>query len=154
MSLNELVFTFGRYAFLGVLVLFGLVVAREFLRWRWPAKLPERWAYKHSFSTSEKLRPAAEMLAIRFRPFNSDAVSCLGPVKGNAARLLFHAGPQNKRGNIHRWDYLLCLKRVGKGRVEMRLELASRYSYLRPHERELKLLTAALHEAFDDLDVL
>jgi hypothetical protein len=82
MSLNELAFTFGRYAFLGVLVLFGLIVARELLRWRWPAKLPERWSYKHTFSTSEKLRPAAEVLAVRFRPFNSNAAqtsSCDDP---------------------------------------------------------------------------
>ncbi len=80
---------------------------------------------------------------------------CLGPVRGNAARLLFHAGPKNRGGgNIYRWDYLLHLERVGKDRIALVLKLSSSYTYLRANRVELQQLNDALHAAFDAIDTL
>lgn len=140
---------------LGVLIVagYGLHAA---LRWWMPARLPDDARFAHELHTSRSLREVAEELARRFADRTPSDVVCLGPVRGNAARILFHAGPRNvgQRVHLYRHDYLLHVRRVAKDRVRLELALAHPYSYLRPHRGELSLLLPALEEAFGDLDSL
>jgi len=145
----------GRWVFLAGLVAAAGFVLRMAIKSAFPARIPPDLRYEHELSSTKGLRDIAIELGVRFRPFNRDLVVCLGPVRGNAARLLFHAGPQNKgNGNIHRRDYVLALKRLGKDRIGLEVTLNSSYSYMRANRRELSLLNEALHEAFDGIDTI
>jgi hypothetical protein len=142
----------GRWVFLAALVGAAGVVLKWILMARFPARIPPDLRYEHELSSSKKLRDVAIELGQRFVPFNRELVVCMGPVRGNAARLLFHSGPKNKgRGNIHRRDHVLSLKRLGPHRIGLELTLNSSYSYMRANRKELTLLSEALHEAFDGI---
>ena len=119
-----------------------LVVARFF-----PPRVPPDLAFSFTREDTGPLRAVAEGLVEEFRPYNGDGVWCLGPVRGNAARVLFHAGPQNRSGNLWRNDYLLVLTREGKG-VRATLAINPSYSYLRPNRAELEALRARLAAAY------
>src|SRR5690349_14969886 len=73
------------------------------VRLRWPAKIPRELTFEHELASGKRLREVAEMLAAKFQGPAPGNVICLGPVRGNAARLLFHSGPNNRglERNIH-----------------------------------------------------
>ncbi|MEM9865831.1 MAG: hypothetical protein AAF938_29765, partial [Myxococcota bacterium] len=60
------------------------------LRAHFPPPIPAELAFVHEFGSDLKAREAAEALARRF-PSPVGSVTCLGPVRGNAARVLFHS---------------------------------------------------------------
>lgn len=140
---------------IGVLVVagYGLHAA---LRWWMPAQLPDDARFAHELRTTRPLREVAEELGRRFADRTPSDVVCLGPVRGTAARLLFHAGPRNagQRAHLYRHDYVLHVRRVTKDRVRLELALAHPYSYLRPHRGELSLLLPALEDAYGGLETL
>jgi hypothetical protein len=134
----------------------GVVVAglaalagRAWLRWRVPAEIPPERGFTHEIDSDRPLRELAEELARRFP--SGQGVWCLGPVRGNAGRVLFHSGPQNRRGNLWRPDYVLHLRRVGKGRVALVLEVNRIYSHPWLRAAELDPLVAALRRAYGGL---
>lgn len=134
---------------------FGLVsaalagwLALRFLVGRYfPPQVPSDLAFSFEREHQGTLYQVAEALVEEFRPHNGDGVWCLGRVRGNAARVLFHAGPQNRRGNLWRNDYLLVVSREGK-RTRVTLALNSGYTYLWPRRREIEALRARLVEAY------
>jgi hypothetical protein len=65
--------------------------------------------------------------------------------------VLFHSGPQNRRGNLWRPDYVLHLRRVGKARVALVLEVNRIYSHPWLRAAELDPLVAALRRAYGGL---
>ena len=77
------------------------------IRLRWLAKIPRCFAFEHQLASDKKLREIAELLAAEFKGPAPGNVVCLGLARGTAARLLFHSGPNNRHGNIHRPDYHL-----------------------------------------------
>lgn len=123
---------------------------------KWPAQIPEELQFATELTSDLKLREVAENLAERFNDFNSDEVVCLGPVRGTAARVLFHAGPKNagRNKNIHRNDYVLYVERLGTDRVRLRLDTNKSYSYYRINRREVEALNKALSAAFGELTVV
>lgn len=124
------------------------------IRSRWPAKIPRDLQFEHELETTLKLRTLAERLPEYFKDFNSDDVVCLGPVRGNAARVLFHSGPKMTRPNheIHRRDYILHVERLSKKRVRLRLDTNRPYSYFRIRRSEVEPLRSALEGAFGALE--
>ncbi len=145
----------GRWVFLAGLVAGAGFVLRMIVMSIFPARIPPDLRYEHELSSDKGLRAVAIELGERFRPFNRELVVCMGPVRGNAARLLFYAGPKNRGdGSIHRRDYVLVLKRHGKTRIGLELTLNSSYTYMRANRTELTLLTEALHQAFDAIDTI
>jgi hypothetical protein len=117
------------------------------IRLRWPAKIPSHLAFEHELSSDKKLREIAEILAKEFKGPAPGNVVCLGPARGSAARLLFHSGPQNRRGNIYRNDYVVALSRRGGKRVAMVLQTNKPYSYLRIRRSEVEPLVEALRQS-------
>jgi hypothetical protein len=141
---------------------FALLAVGLFIAWRlaqfalrlwWPAKLSPELTFRHELSTTMKLREVAEALAKRFGAPAADNVVCLGPVRGNAARVLFHSGPDNPgtNVNIHRADYVLHVKRLSDSRVALELALNHPYSYVRLNLREVEPLLRALRETYGRL---
>jgi hypothetical protein len=143
-----------REVVLVVVVGLGAIVAwfvgSILVRLRWPAKIPRQLGFEHELASDEKLRKIAERLAAEFQGPAPGNVVCLGAVRGSAARLLFHSGPKNpgRNRNIYRADYVLHVRRLGKGRVSLVLETNRPYSYLRIRNSELEPLVAALRRAF------
>ncbi len=148
-----------------VAVLVLLLAAGLFAAWhlgRWgvrallPPSIPPDLGFRHELETDLRLREVAETLARRFAAPSSEGVVCLGPVRGNAARILFHSGPKNrgKNRNIHRADYILHVRRCSKRRVVLELGLHGSYSYLRAHRGELEPLVRALQAQYGHLTEL
>jgi len=83
-------------------------------------------------------------------------VVCLGVVRGNAARALFHAGPKNrtKKGNIYRSDYLLCVRRMGKKKVKLVLDTNRPYRYLRLNLEQVRKLHRAIVTAYGEVKTM
>src|SRR3954463_13550953 len=108
--------------FVGLGAIITWSVGSLLIRLRWPAKIPSRFAFEHELASDKKQREIAELLAAKFQGPAPGNVVCLGPVRGTAARLLFHSGPNNRRGNIYRPDYLIQLRRLGARRVSLVLE--------------------------------
>lgn len=131
----------------------GQVLLRLLIRRTWPASVPESLGFTKEIATDLSAREVALALAERFKAFNGGEVVCLGPVRGTAARVLFHAGPQNKRGNLHRPDYLIQVERKGRAAL-LRLVLNQPYSYLRLNKREVGAVRERLVQAFGGLDGL
>lgn len=129
-------------------------LAGAWIRRRWPATIPEELGFTKGIETALSLRDVAAQLADRFKAFNGNNVACLGPVRGNAGRVLFHAGPQNKRGNIWRPDYLLQVVRDDTSHVRLRLALNHPYSYVRLNRAEVEALRERLVSAFGQLEQL
>jgi len=125
------------------------------IRTRWPARVPDELAFRHPLESTRPLREIAEALARMF-PQDDPEIVCLGPVRGSAARMLFHVGPKNrgKNANIHRPDYLLCVRRLAKTRVELVLETNLPYRYLRLRTNEVRRLHEAVTAAFGTLEEL
>ena len=129
-------------------------VASLLIRRRWPATIPRQFRFEHALASDRTLREIAELLAAQFQRPAPGNVVCLGPVRGTAARVLFHSGPNNRRGNIHRPDYLLQLKRVGAGRVSLVLETNVPYSYFRVRHSEVEPLVEALRHSLGGITSL
>jgi hypothetical protein len=129
-------------------------VASLLVRLRWPAKVPRQFRFEHELASDRKLREIAELLAARFQGPAPGNVVCLGPVRGTAARVLFHSGPENRRGNIHRPDYLLQLKRLSASRVSLVLETNIPYSYFRIRHSEVEPLVEALRQSLGGITSL
>ena len=74
----------------------------------------------------------------------------------SAARVLFHAGPKNRgrNVNIHRWDYLIQVVRLGKRHVRLEFRLNTPYSYFWLNRTEVTVLRDALEAAYGDLESL
>jgi hypothetical protein len=134
-----------------VLIALGAIVTWSvgslLIRLRWPAKIPRQFAFEHELASDKKLREIVEVLATHFQQPGPGNVVCLGPARGSAARLLFHSGPNNRRGNIYRPDYMLALKRLGPRRVSLVLQTNRPYSYLRIRRSEVEPLVEALRRA-------
>jgi hypothetical protein len=140
---------------LGAVALVAWFGGSLFIRLRWPAKLPPDLRFEHELTTDKKLREVAEALAKTFKCPTRDNVVCCGPVRGSAARVLFHSGPDNKgRGEIHRFDYLLQLERRAGNRVRLTLKTNRPYSYLRIRRSEVEPLVAALRKTYGGLSTL
>jgi hypothetical protein len=122
-------------------------------RWRRSTQIPPELGFSHELATGLGLRAAAEALAARWPGRTPDNVVCLGPVRGNAGRVLFHSGPDNRgrNVNIHRPDYVLHVRKATSGRVFVTLETNRPYSYLRLRRRELAPLVRALRDAYGGL---
>jgi hypothetical protein len=130
----------------------GWSVVSLVVRYRWPAQIPADLAFDHELTSSKKLREVAEDLASRFGAPAGDNVVCCGAVRGNAARVLFHSGPDNKgNGEIHRFDYVLYLERRGGQRIGLVLKTNRPYSYLRLRRTEVEPLVAALRRTYGSL---
>lgn len=123
------------------------------LKNKWPARIPVDLAFVHDFSSQLTLRAIAERLAEQFRELKHENVVCLGPVRGTAARLLFHAGPKNsgRNKNIHRDDYILHVERLGKSSVRLRLDTNKPYPNLIIKRKEVEVLSSALEKTFGEL---
>ncbi|MBW2736623.1 MAG: hypothetical protein JRH20_29900 [Deltaproteobacteria bacterium] len=143
----------------GLLLIMAGVVASFFvglaIRHQWPAQIPPDLRFERELSSALKLCRIAELLVERFSDFNNDDVVCLGLVRSNAARVLFHAGPKNTghNRNLHRPDYVLHVERLSQGRVKLRLGTNKPYSYLRIRRAEVDALKRTLHDAFDAVDL-
>jgi hypothetical protein len=135
----------------GIAIVAGLAL-HLLVRLRWPARIPPDLRFTHEVMSTKHLRVIAGSLAARFVGPTPDNVVCLGPVRGNAARVLFHSGANNtgKNRNIHRPDYILHIKRLSKERVALELDTNTNrpYSYLRIRRAEVEPLTRALLEQF------
>ena len=140
--------------FLGVGAIATWSVGSLLIRLRWPSKIPHQFAFEHDLASDKKLREIAELLAAQFKGPAPGNVVCLGPVRGTAARLLFHSGPNRRHGNIYRPDYLLQVKRIGAKRVALVLETNRPYSYLRIRRSEIKPLVEALRQSFGGITSL
>jgi hypothetical protein len=125
-------------------------VGSVLIRLRWPAEIPRDVTFRHELSSDRKLRDIAELLAAAFEGPAPGNVVCLGPVRGSAARVLFHSGPDNRglKRNIHRADYVLHVRRLRKGHVSLALETNKPYSYVRIRHSEVGPLVEALRRAF------
>ena len=143
-----------RIVFLGLGAIVTWSVASLLVRLRWPAKIPHQLAFEHELASDKKLREIAELLAAEFQRPAPGNVVCLGPVRGTAARLLFHSGPNNRRGNIYRPDYLLQVKRLGAKRVSLVLDTNRPYSYLRIRHSEVEPLVEALRQSLGGITSL
>jgi hypothetical protein len=145
-----------------LIVLLGLAaiatwfVASFLIRLRWPAKIPRQFAFEHELTTEKKLREVAELLVPVFQGPAPGNVVCLGPARGSAARLLFHAGPNNRGRNrsIYRPDYVLHVKRVRGKRVSLVLDTNRPYSYFRVRQSEIVPLVEALQRSFGGITSL
>jgi hypothetical protein len=135
----------------GLGALLSSFVASLLIRLRWPAKIPRQLRFEHELASDKKLREIAELLAALFQEPAPGNVVCLGVVRGTAARVLFHSGPNNRRGNIYRPDYLLKVKRLGAGRVSLVLETNIPYSYFRIRQREVEPLVEALRQSLGSI---
>ncbi len=126
------------------------------IRAKWPAQIPLELRFESELASDLKLRAIAEKLAERFKEFNSERVVCLGPVRGKAARVLFHAGPKNvgRNRNIHRNDYVLHVERLSKSTDKLRLETNKPYSYYTIDRTEVEALNKALDAANGELNVI
>ena len=135
----------------GALAWLCLAALQFWVRLRFPPRIPPELGFEHDLTSARKLREVAEILAKKF-PSPVNDVVCLGVVRGNAARILFHSGPKNrtKRGNIHRFDYLLEVVREGK-KMRLRLTLNRPYSSLRLRRSEMEPLVRALRSAYGDI---
>jgi hypothetical protein len=140
--------------FVGLTVAVGWLLLRMLIQRAWPVTVPESLGFTKEVATQLPMREVAEQLAERFKLFNGGEVVCLGPVRGNAARVLFHSGRKNKRGNIHRPDYMVQVERKGDRAVRLRLVLNQPYSYLRINKAEVGVLRERLANAFGGLDTL
>jgi hypothetical protein len=136
-----------RVAFIAVGAAVTWSVGSFLVRLRWPAKIPHHFAFEHELTSERKLREIAELLAAEFHGPAPGNVICLGPVRGTAARVLFHSGPNNRRGNIYRLDYVLELRRLGARRVSLVLRTNRPYSYLRIRRSEVEPLVEALRHS-------
>jgi hypothetical protein len=143
-------------AFAGVVGFAVWIALNAWIRKLWPARIPRELAFHHELRTTLPLREVAEQLAERFARNSYPEVVCLGPVRGNAARLLFHSGPKNrgKNVNIHRADYLLVVRRVDRKNVVLELDTCRPYGYLRLNTKEVRDLRSALADAFGGLTAL
>ncbi len=121
------------------------------IRLRRTPKIPPDLVFEHELRSREKLRAIAEALPSKFRAPKGHGVVCLGVVRGNAARVLFHAGPTEPRGSLYRLDYVLFVERVSKQRVRLRLGTNAPYSYFKIRRSELAPLVGALRESFGDI---
>lgn len=126
------------------------------IKGRWPAQIPRELQFERELASDLKLRAIAEELAERFRHFNRDEVVCLGPVRGAAARVLFHAGPKNvgRNKNIYRNDYLLLVERLSTRKVKLRLDTNKPYSYFRIRRSEVESLGEALDAAYGGVSAI
>lgn len=129
---------------LGLLAALLLSVVHFLIRWKLPARIPPELGFEREIASDEKLREIAEKLAKKF-PGPRDGVVCLGVVRGTAARVLFHSGPENRgrNVNIYRPDYVLHVVRQGK-KVVLRLDTNRPYRYLRIRRSELDPLVRVL----------
>ena len=132
------------------------VLLGMWVKTRWPARIPDDLRFERELASDLKLRAIAELLAERFKDYEGRDVVCLGPVRGKAARVLFHAGRKNpgRNRNIHRNDYVLHVERLGKARVKLRLDTNQPYSYFRIERREVEALKRALDGAYGNLRTL
>ncbi len=152
--------SFASLVVLGVLacIVFGVLylVLSHWIQRRWPVQLPADAQFEHELTSDLKLRAIAEALPERFRDFNNHEVRCLGVVAGNAARVLFHAGPPNKghNRNVYRHDYVLHVIRLTRRRVLLRRDINQPYSYLRLRRNEIEPLRHALLGAYGTLKAM
>jgi hypothetical protein len=117
------------------------------IRDKWPAEIPENLAFNHIVKSNNSLREIAEYLAKIFVENPYPEIVCLGAVRGNAARVLFHVGHKNskKHKNIYRDDYLLCVVRVKKSVVKLVITTKKPYRYFRlKHDEAYKLNNAVI----------
>jgi len=137
---------------LGAISALVLAVLHLVIRLRFPARIPPDLGFEHEIESALKLREVAVLLAKRF-PGPTDSVVCLGVARGNAGRLLFHSGPQNRgrNVNIYRPDYVLELVRRGK-RIVLRLDTNRPYSYLRLRRSEVDPLVGVLRKVYGKVD--
>lgn len=135
---------------LGGLALLAWKVGSFVIRLKFPATIPPALGFEHELDSTLELRRISEILAGQFPGPTPENVVCLGVVRGTAARILFHSGPNypGKNVNIHRIDYVLSLRRLSKTRVALTLGLNRPYSYLRLRRSELDPLVAALKSAY------
>jgi len=138
--------TLVQVVFAGLGAIVTWTVGSFLIRLRWPAKIPQQFVVEHELTSDKKLREIAEVLAAEFQGPAPGNVVCLGPARGTAARLLFHSGPNNRRGNTCRPDYLLQVRRLGARRVLLVLETNRPYSYLRIRRSEIEPLVEALRQ--------
>jgi hypothetical protein len=137
---------------LGAIAALVLAVLHLVVRLKLPARIPPELGFEREIESARKLREIAELLAKRF-PGPTDGVVCLGVSRGNAGRVLFHSGPQNRgrNVNIYRPDYILEVVRRGK-RIVLRLDTNRPYSYLRLRRSELDPLVRVLRKVYGELD--
>jgi hypothetical protein len=140
-----------RVVFVGLGAIATWTAGSFLIRLRWPAKIPQQFAFEHELTSDKKLREIAELLAAKFQGPAPRSVVCLGPARGTAARLLFHSGLNNRRGNTYRPDYLLQVRRLGARRVSLVLETNRPYSYLRVRRSEIEPLVEALRQSLGGL---
>ncbi len=135
----------------GLAWLLGAIV-HLLVRLRFPARIPSELGFEREVRSGLALREIAEKLAKMF-PGPIEGVVCLGVVRGNAARVLFHSGPTNRGKNrsLHRPDYILEAVRRGKSVVLMRLTTNRPYSYLRIRRSELDPLVSVLRKIYGEI---
>ena len=143
-----------RIVFFGLGAIVAWSLGSLLIRLRWPAKIPHQFAFEHELASDKKLREIVELLAAKFQGPVPGNVFCLGPVRGTAARLLFHSGPKNRRGNIYRLDYLLQVRRLAARRISLVLGTNRPYSYLRIRHSEVEPLVEALRQSFGGITSL
>ena len=136
-----------RVVFVGLGAILTWRVGSFLIRLRWPAKIPQQFAFEHELSSDKKLREIAEVLDAEFQGASLGNVVCLGLARGTAARLLFHSGPNNRRGSTYRPDYLLQVRRLGVRRVSLVLETNRPYSHIRIRRSEIEPLVEALRQS-------
>lgn len=154
--MTDIVYAIMGFAFAGVIAFALWMAFQVWVRKLWPARMPRELTFGHALQTTLPLRDVAEHLAKHFAQRSYPEVVCLGPVRGKAARLLFHSGPKNrgKNVNIHRADYLLVVRRVDQKNVVLELDVCQPYGYIRLNTKEARDLHSAVADAFGSITTL
>jgi len=154
--MKDIVSTIAAFLMLGLAGAIVWFVLGMWIRKRWPALIPDELSFDHTIRTNQSLRAVAEHLAQTFPHELDPLVVCLGPVRGNAGRVLFHVGPKNrgKNTNIHNADYLLCVRRVNKRAVVLQLDTNRPHRHLFLREGEVRRLLDVVTSAYGGIEFL